>query len=1237
MSHINNRKTLFKFTLGATFFIALTGVTLNGQDADDEKDVFEFSPFVVTTDSDRGYLSTNATSGTSLNTAIRDIPMPLEVINQEFIEDLQANDLKESLAYSAGVYTTSGGSINVSGFRDASPSGASFSAFTNTISLRGYTVPNSQRLGFRVGALVPKFGIVLGGSTDTITAERSEVVRGPNSLLYGINVLSGVVNIVPKEPLGKNRQWFGVTYGSNDYRRGTIDLTGPIIDDKLNYRFMYAGTLQNAESDFRSEERNDYALQFKWMITPKYELFVEGRYSDFIRQGIGSSWLTDDGGSGDAGWIYENPYGNNIRIGRDDYNLPQVSFEGEEFGTPFIPRPDREYLPSNYDVGRHYRITGPDTYFDRKEKTFTALLRANFTKDLKGEFGLYKVEQEEETFNVDFRVFTDTRGPIQPAPIALKRGKPNASTLWWFQNPEVASLGSLDELEDDPIYAATYGLGETFVFPFFTSGNAYPVTFPQAHAGDPTNDEHISRKFARYIWYKDPTTADSMQLRGRLVYTLETEFLTPATHVFGGGVNYIKDEVSFVTANVTRGNDQYMYSGFRADVENGREADDPVYFRNSVYDLTPLRYNGENLALLINPSTDRLDAGPEGIRWGQNDGDFYLGRSGHQNVELWYRGAYAFYQGTFLNERLNLLGGLRHDQYQVLERENLVVIDHDRESDQWQGTISPVTPWFVGYGDGEYVRPDGLPDGLNTKVETSYDRLREYQPEGTNFYNFDDYQKFTTGTVGMNFRIIDPVSLYMLYAEGVFPNTGQKDGNYDPIGAETTTSKEIGFKFDLMDGKLSGTISFYKIKRENAVFYWADAPAPSRWTGGLDGPSLNDSNKSNTQYFSPQAALAAGTGYQNNAYHPPSYAVALDYVAAAYADLGREAEFSEDIHWVETDEQGNPIKEWTIKELFEDNQFWPLDQYIVSGAGDPSEVDYRETTGAIIDDIRIFQNKVFIRADHLNSPEAALIRRAFELALVSEDPLGFPIHWNSSSGANPYNNNPSNQRALGANVLYSEEGTGFDGQIIYSPTDNYQILFTFSNQKREVVGSGFQMVDAFYEDPETGETVNFGTQWDKWVYILGVENFEDPSLPSTFNGNGVNGLDLSLLPSTSLRMWNKYRFSEGPLDGLEIGGGVRYQSATPTSVSIGGKHLAENRFLTPDRPSTVFFDGMLSYKFKAWGANWRASLRVSNLFNKTRDIIDVHYPDNGFGGSELRRTEVYYGGRSFRFTLGASF
>jgi iron complex outermembrane receptor protein len=139
------------------------------------EDVFELSPFTVTTSQDVGYLSTNSTSGTSLNTAIKDLPMSIQVINQDFITDIGASDLEEALSYAAGVFTTDNQASNPwgrravhqgggSGDRSISSAGTG-SRFANIVYIRGLATPYQNRMGFRYGGLVvtPNSDVALGG------------------------------------------------------------------------------------------------------------------------------------------------------------------------------------------------------------------------------------------------------------------------------------------------------------------------------------------------------------------------------------------------------------------------------------------------------------------------------------------------------------------------------------------------------------------------------------------------------------------------------------------------------------------------------------------------------------------------------------------------------------------------------------------------------------------------------------------------------------------------------------------------------------------------------------------------------------------------------------------------------------------------------------------------------------------------------------------------------------------
>lgn len=206
--HSKHRKVSRKgrFYLGLAIATMLSG-SLPAQ-KEDVEEIYNLSPFNVDASQDDRYRSTNSTSGTSLDTRIMDLPMAIEVVNAAFIEDIGATDLDEALAYSSGVFLNDQSDeikithANRDHSEDLSPSsvGGVNGLFDNAIILRGFNVPFQNRDGFRLGGLIPQYGTIMGGIIDTSNVERMEVVRGPNSLLYGIGALSGMVNVIPKRP-----------------------------------------------------------------------------------------------------------------------------------------------------------------------------------------------------------------------------------------------------------------------------------------------------------------------------------------------------------------------------------------------------------------------------------------------------------------------------------------------------------------------------------------------------------------------------------------------------------------------------------------------------------------------------------------------------------------------------------------------------------------------------------------------------------------------------------------------------------------------------------------------------------------------------------------------------------------------------------------------------------------------------------------------------------------------------
>ena len=154
-----------------------------------------------------------------------------------------------------------------------------------------------NRDGFRYGGSIANYGIQLGGIIDTANVGRMEVIRGPNSLLYGIGVLSGIVNVIPKRPLPEPAYEFSVTGGNFGFLRGTFDLTGPLVRDVaggfIGYRIGGAWEQRDDWTDFASLEKA-YTMAQIMFQNERWNVFAEFQYADQQNHGIGDQFIYDN-------------------------------------------------------------------------------------------------------------------------------------------------------------------------------------------------------------------------------------------------------------------------------------------------------------------------------------------------------------------------------------------------------------------------------------------------------------------------------------------------------------------------------------------------------------------------------------------------------------------------------------------------------------------------------------------------------------------------------------------------------------------------------------------------------------------------------------------------------------------------------------------------------------------------------------------------------------------------------
>ncbi|HVU25512.1 MAG TPA: TonB-dependent receptor plug domain-containing protein [Opitutus sp.] len=317
--------------------------TATGTSASDE--VVVLSPFTVSTEQDRGYRATNSISGTRLDTAIKDLPMPIEVITSDFIRDTGSNDLRESLRYSSGIllqtqndYAAPAGSFSVSPGKINNPEGLTASPDETHMKIRGFETESVLRDGFR-----------RQNATDSVNIDRIEIARGPSSLLYGVGNFGGVVNYLVKQPEAKPAQDFSLAIGSYDFKRVTMDVTGPITsNDSVGYRLTGAWQDQNSYTDFNSERHFFISPVLVWKPTTSTQVMLDVEYGKQWQDGIG--WQ-------------------DLRAAVSGFVNDSSGYNGN-----FLPIP-------GHDV-RTFRWSGPDTYRNSTATNFEFKLTQNFGENL---------------------------------------------------------------------------------------------------------------------------------------------------------------------------------------------------------------------------------------------------------------------------------------------------------------------------------------------------------------------------------------------------------------------------------------------------------------------------------------------------------------------------------------------------------------------------------------------------------------------------------------------------------------------------------------------------------------------------------------------------------------------------------------------------------------------------------------------------------------------------------------
>lgn len=191
----------------------------------------------------------------------KDIPISLSIFNEFQIEDKGFENYNDLTNHSSNftIFDAGGTGMMATYIRGvASDTGA-----------------ESANVGVYVDGI--PYVNTFGNDIPIENIQRIEVLKGPQSVLYGKNSYAGVVNIISKPPSGIFEGNTKVTLGSDGKRKVSLTLNAPAVADKL-YLSLFArhnekdGFVRNTTLNIEDNFKEDRYGKFHLLFTPSDRL-----------------------------------------------------------------------------------------------------------------------------------------------------------------------------------------------------------------------------------------------------------------------------------------------------------------------------------------------------------------------------------------------------------------------------------------------------------------------------------------------------------------------------------------------------------------------------------------------------------------------------------------------------------------------------------------------------------------------------------------------------------------------------------------------------------------------------------------------------------------------------------------------------------------------------------------------------------------------------------------------------
>ena len=342
----------------ASFATLAAASSALGQAVTDDDGPVRLSEFRVESVKDRGYVVANSVTATGIATEIRNVPMAINVVTEDFIRDSASFDLKDAVSFAPNVNSNA---------RD--PMKINVRGFAALILQDGYARSDaSSSTAF---------------SADFI--DRIEVIKGPSAVFHGLVSPGGVINYLTKRPQAQAQTTLRATYGSEDFRKVSLDSTGAVTrDGSLKYRVFGSYLDRNDWVDFAYARESTTAAAFTWEPWRNVSWTVTGQL--YHRKENPRSFAS----SSHPLFLFNPDVPNTASV--DNYipsvlgpNAPQIT----------------EYVPQIFPNGFAANPNGPDAFIDLDRGNVLSDLQVRLSDRITFRSGVDYFEQERETLTMN--------------------------------------------------------------------------------------------------------------------------------------------------------------------------------------------------------------------------------------------------------------------------------------------------------------------------------------------------------------------------------------------------------------------------------------------------------------------------------------------------------------------------------------------------------------------------------------------------------------------------------------------------------------------------------------------------------------------------------------------------------------------------------------------------------------------------------------------------------------------